>query len=187
MRMTSFRISLALALLAASTFAAAQTPDVYGDMHWRAIGPTRAGRARALAGVPSQPNVFYIGFDNGGVWRSTDYGPGGPALRRPADRLDRRDCRRALERNRHLCRNRRRHHPARPGHGRRDVQIDRRRRHVDAPRPPRYPDDRRHRGGPEKPGPSVRRGARSPVRPECRTRNLPLDRRRSDVREGALP
>jgi photosystem II stability/assembly factor-like uncharacterized protein len=24
--------------------------------------------------VPSQPNVFYIGFDNGGVWRSTDYG-----------------------------------------------------------------------------------------------------------------
>ncbi len=43
-------------------------------MRWRTIGPTRAGRARALAGVPSQPNVFYIGFDNGGVWRSTDYG-----------------------------------------------------------------------------------------------------------------
>ena len=43
-------------------------------MHWRSIGPPRAGRARALAGVPSQPNVFYIGFDNGGVWRSTDYG-----------------------------------------------------------------------------------------------------------------
>src|SRR3989441_12896649 len=43
-------------------------------MHWRQIGPPRAGRARALSGVPSQPNVFYIGFDNGGVWRSTDYG-----------------------------------------------------------------------------------------------------------------
>jgi photosystem II stability/assembly factor-like uncharacterized protein len=43
-------------------------------MHWRSIGPPRAGRARALAGVPSQPNVFYIGFDNGGVWRSTDFG-----------------------------------------------------------------------------------------------------------------
>ena len=43
-------------------------------MHWRQIGPPRAGRARALAGVPSQPNVFYVGFDNGGVWRSTDYG-----------------------------------------------------------------------------------------------------------------
>src|SRR6202023_2498925 len=47
---------------------------VFSAMHWRQIGPTRAGRARALAGVPSQPNVFYIGFDNGGVWRSTDYG-----------------------------------------------------------------------------------------------------------------
>jgi photosystem II stability/assembly factor-like uncharacterized protein len=43
-------------------------------MHWRSIGPVRAGRARALAGVASQPNVFYVGFDNGGVWRSTDYG-----------------------------------------------------------------------------------------------------------------
>ncbi len=54
--------------------AGAQTPDLSSAMHWRQIGPTRAGRARALAGVPSQPNVFYIGFDNGGVWRSTDYG-----------------------------------------------------------------------------------------------------------------
>src|SRR5438552_6225212 len=53
--------------------ASAQSSDVAAP-HWRQIGPTRAGRARALAGVPSQPNVFYIGFDNGGVWRSTDFG-----------------------------------------------------------------------------------------------------------------
>lgn len=54
----------------------AQTVDskLYSEMHWRQIGPPRAGRARALAGVPNQPNLFYIGFDNGGVWRSTDYG-----------------------------------------------------------------------------------------------------------------
>ena len=57
-----------------------QSPDnkidtrLYSEMHWRSIGPPRAGRARALAGVPSQPNVFYIGFDNGGVWRSSDFG-----------------------------------------------------------------------------------------------------------------
>jgi photosystem II stability/assembly factor-like uncharacterized protein len=63
-----------LATLAPS--APAQSPDarLYSEMHWRTIGPPRAGRARALAGVPSQPNVFYIGFDNGGVWRSTDFG-----------------------------------------------------------------------------------------------------------------
>jgi photosystem II stability/assembly factor-like uncharacterized protein len=48
--------------------------DITSEMHWRHIGPVRGGRARALAGVPSQPNVFYAGFDNGGVWRSTDYG-----------------------------------------------------------------------------------------------------------------
>ncbi|MBK5187060.1 MAG: hypothetical protein JJD97_02385 [Gemmatimonadaceae bacterium] len=52
----------------------AQAVDVASAMHWRSIGPIRAGRARALAGVPSQPNVFYAGYDNGGVWRSTDYG-----------------------------------------------------------------------------------------------------------------
>ena len=59
-----------------ATLASAQTIDarLYSEMHWRSIGPPRAGRARALAGVPSQPNVFYIGFDNGGVWRSTDFG-----------------------------------------------------------------------------------------------------------------
>jgi len=38
------------------------------------IGPFRGGRARAVAGVPSQPNVFYIGQVNGGVWKSDDYG-----------------------------------------------------------------------------------------------------------------
>jgi photosystem II stability/assembly factor-like uncharacterized protein len=56
--------------------APAQSIDsrLYSEMRWRSIGPPRAGRARALAGVPSQPNVFYIGFDNGGVWRSTDFG-----------------------------------------------------------------------------------------------------------------
>ena len=61
---------------ALAPIALAQTIDtrLYSDMHWRSIGPPRAGRARALSGVPSQPNVFYIGFDNGGVWRSTDFG-----------------------------------------------------------------------------------------------------------------
>ncbi len=69
------RGAFALALLGAgASRAIAQSPELYSGMHWRSIGPTRAGRARALAGVPSQPNVFYIGFDNGGVWRSTDYG-----------------------------------------------------------------------------------------------------------------
>jgi photosystem II stability/assembly factor-like uncharacterized protein len=74
-RTTSIRLVLASAFLAASaSVAAAQSPDLYGEMHWRSIGPTRSSRTRALDGVPDQPNVFYAGFDNGGVWRTTDYG-----------------------------------------------------------------------------------------------------------------
>lgn len=38
------------------------------------IGPFRGGRTRAVAGVPNQPNVFYIGAVNGGVWKSDDFG-----------------------------------------------------------------------------------------------------------------
>jgi len=38
------------------------------------IGPFRGGRTRAAAGVPTQPNVFYIGVVNGGVWKSDDFG-----------------------------------------------------------------------------------------------------------------
>ncbi len=37
-------------------------------------GPFRGGRTRAVCGVPSQPNVFYVGAVNGGVWKTTDYG-----------------------------------------------------------------------------------------------------------------
>ena len=67
-------LSALIAAVATSSLALAQGVDPGGAMRWRQIGPVRAGRARAAAGVPSQPNVFYIGFDNGGVWRSTDYG-----------------------------------------------------------------------------------------------------------------
>ncbi len=50
------------------------SPDLFKPLHWRAIGPFRGGRTKAVAGVPSQPNVFYVGVCNGGVWKSTDYG-----------------------------------------------------------------------------------------------------------------
>jgi len=47
---------------------------LFGEMRWRSIGPYRGGRTKCAAGVPSQPNVFYIGVCNGGVWKTTDYG-----------------------------------------------------------------------------------------------------------------
>ena len=44
------------------------------SLRWRNIGPYRGGRTRAICGVPSQPNVFYMAPVNGGVFKSTDYG-----------------------------------------------------------------------------------------------------------------
>ncbi len=70
----SIFLGFSLASLAPLAPAQSLDPRLYAEMHWREIGPTRAGRARALSGVASQPNMFYVGFDNGGVWRSTDYG-----------------------------------------------------------------------------------------------------------------
>ncbi len=49
-------------------------PTFLRSLHWRSIGPFRGGRTRGVAGVPSQPNVFYIGVCNGGVWKTNDYG-----------------------------------------------------------------------------------------------------------------
>jgi len=46
----------------------------FENLHWRMIGPFRGGRTVGLAGIPDQPNVFYIGVNNGGVWRTSDYG-----------------------------------------------------------------------------------------------------------------
>jgi photosystem II stability/assembly factor-like uncharacterized protein len=48
--------------------------NLYQSMRWRCIGPFRAGRTVGATGVPGQPNVFYIGVNNGGVWKTTDYG-----------------------------------------------------------------------------------------------------------------
>ena len=65
-------VVLSLACLAHDISAQASSPS--SALTWRQIGPNRAGRGRAAVGVPTQPNVAYVGFDNGGVWRSTDYG-----------------------------------------------------------------------------------------------------------------
>ena len=48
--------------------------NLYQGMRWRMIGPFRGGRTRALAGVPGEPGILYMGAVNGGVWKSSDYG-----------------------------------------------------------------------------------------------------------------
>ena len=66
---------LGLSVLASGAPArAAGTGGLYADLAWRLIGPMRGGRTRAVAGVPGQPDVFYIGAVNGGVWKTGDAG-----------------------------------------------------------------------------------------------------------------
>jgi len=75
-----FSAALSIALLACFSISPAllltEEPHTVPlpEMHWRMIGPFRGGRTRAATGVPGQPNVFYVGQGDGGVWKSDDYG-----------------------------------------------------------------------------------------------------------------
>ncbi|MGC8518627.1 MAG: WD40/YVTN/BNR-like repeat-containing protein [Steroidobacteraceae bacterium] len=68
----------ALACAADSTppvTAAAAVPRAdYQALHWRLIGPFRAGRVLAVTGIPGNGRVFYFGSVDGGVWKSVDAG-----------------------------------------------------------------------------------------------------------------
>ena len=70
------RSACVVSLLAGSFALSAQQfdPALYQELHWRMIGPFRAGRTVAISGVPGQPNLFYMAPNNGGVWKTTDYG-----------------------------------------------------------------------------------------------------------------
>ena len=73
-RLLLLAVFAATALLPAAACLAQEYSGPMPDMHWRMIGPFRGGRTRAATGVPDQPNVFYVGQVDGGVWKSTDYG-----------------------------------------------------------------------------------------------------------------
>jgi photosystem II stability/assembly factor-like uncharacterized protein len=63
-------------LVACSNALTAQKIELsaYQNLDYRMIGPFRASRTVGGVGVPSQPNVFYMGVNNGGVWKTDDYG-----------------------------------------------------------------------------------------------------------------
>src|SRR6187455_927281 len=74
--MTKLRLLCLLfcSLIATTVHAQTTGSDLLPGLKWRMIGPFRAGRTVGATGVPSQPNVFYIGVNNGGVWKTTDFG-----------------------------------------------------------------------------------------------------------------
>ena len=68
--------TVVVSILINSLASIAQTynPSLFTNLKWRMIGPHRGGRTVGAVGVPQQPSVFYIGVNNGGVWKTTDYG-----------------------------------------------------------------------------------------------------------------
>jgi photosystem II stability/assembly factor-like uncharacterized protein len=75
-------LAVAAGALAAGPVAAAAAgergvgvdPALLSTLRWRLIGPFRGGRTVAAVGVPGQPDVFYMGVNNGGVWKTDDAG-----------------------------------------------------------------------------------------------------------------
>ncbi len=72
--LTTLAITLGLLVGLPAAAAAQDVASLYPDLHWRMIGPFRGGRTVAGAGIPSQPCVFFIGVNNGGVWKTNDCG-----------------------------------------------------------------------------------------------------------------
>jgi len=71
-------VTIAVAvLLAAPCLLQAQqppkSPDVYGQIKYRYIGP-EGNRATSVAGVPGKPNIWYVGAASGGIFKSADGG-----------------------------------------------------------------------------------------------------------------
>jgi photosystem II stability/assembly factor-like uncharacterized protein len=73
-RFSQFALALFVIVPGVSAFAQPFSPTLYQGMRWRMIGPFRGGRTVAITGIPGKPNVFYIGVNNGGVWKTSDYG-----------------------------------------------------------------------------------------------------------------
>jgi photosystem II stability/assembly factor-like uncharacterized protein len=68
-------VTFVAALLASAAASAAPVdPALYSSLHWRLLGPFRAGWAEMIEGVPNKPDTFYFGASGGGVWKTDDAG-----------------------------------------------------------------------------------------------------------------
>ncbi len=76
-RRLSFLSSTALVFAAGATLCVSAqqvSPQLFNGLHWRLVGPFRAGRVVAVSGVPGGGNTFFFGGVDGGVWKTTDAG-----------------------------------------------------------------------------------------------------------------
>ncbi|MGI9627906.1 MAG: WD40/YVTN/BNR-like repeat-containing protein, partial [Longimicrobiales bacterium] len=50
------------------------SPELYGGLAYRMVGPYRGGRSSAVAGTSADPATFFMGTTGGGMWKTDDYG-----------------------------------------------------------------------------------------------------------------
>ncbi len=67
-------VTLILFAISVSAFCQNVPSSHYQELQYRSIGPFRASRTVGAIGIPTQPNVFFVGVNNGGVWKTDDYG-----------------------------------------------------------------------------------------------------------------
>src|SRR5215216_4894768 len=64
---------LAICFSIVSVQAQETNKDILGALRYRHIGPT-GNRLTSVAGIPGQPNIYYVGAASGGIWKTTDGG-----------------------------------------------------------------------------------------------------------------
>ncbi len=70
-----FALGGSLLLAAAAQAGSAPTHSITQALKFRNIGPAVAGgRVTSVAGIPGNPNIYYVGTAGGGVWKSTNGG-----------------------------------------------------------------------------------------------------------------
>lgn len=67
-------LAIFFSLLVTDSFGQEVPKSAYQNLEYRMIGPFRASRTVGGVGIPDQPNVFFMGVNNGGVWKTDDYG-----------------------------------------------------------------------------------------------------------------
>ncbi len=72
-RVVLFLLSAAM-LMGSALYAQKGDDSLYRGMKWRSIGPFRAGRVSAVAGIPGNAAVYYMASPGGGVWKTVDGG-----------------------------------------------------------------------------------------------------------------
>ncbi len=67
-------VGLAVTSLALGLSAQDADTQYFSDLRWRLVGPYRAGRLWAVAGVAGDPTTYYAGSPAGALWKSTNGG-----------------------------------------------------------------------------------------------------------------